>query len=80
MSTETVTDEIIEIRSRLAAIDEERAVLPEDAYTQKLDLLDEEHQLHARLGKLRDSLSVGGEETTLELPRVERAPSKPAVP
>lgn len=57
MDAETASREIVKVRRRLAEIEEERAALPQDAFSERADLLDEEHHLHARLGELQDSFS-----------------------
>jgi hypothetical protein len=54
MDSAAITIEIQEIRNRLKAIDEDRQRLAADAFMQRIELLDEEHLLEARLGELRD--------------------------
>lgn len=71
MDTEAVSKEILQLRQRLAEIEGQRAVLPDYAFTEKIDLLDEEHELQARLGMLRDSLSHPQDENTLELAAID---------
>jgi len=60
MDATAVSDEIRDIRARLAEIDEARRRLPENAFTIRVDLLDEEHRLQARLGDLRDMAARAG--------------------
>lgn len=57
MNIESASKEIIKLRRRLTEIEEERAILAEDAFSERADLLDEEHELHARLAELQDSFS-----------------------
>ena len=51
---QTVIAEIEETRRRLADIAERRRELPEDAFAERTDLLDEEHELDALLAELND--------------------------
>jgi hypothetical protein len=75
MNAEAISTEILEIRRRLDSIEEERRQLPTDVFSEKADLIDEEHELRARLIRLQDaSLS---ERETQQLPGV---PGFPAVP
>ncbi len=67
MDTETASREIVKLRRRLAEIEEERAALPKDAFSERADLLDEEHHLHARLGELQDTFSHTDREITQEV-------------
>lgn len=55
MSTEAVSNEILTIRDRLAEIKKERDQLPVDAFSERVELKDEEHELRARLMKLQDT-------------------------
>lgn len=54
MTAEAVSTEILTIRDRLAEIKRERDFLPADAFGERADLKDEEHELRARLVKLQD--------------------------
>ncbi|HUG08500.1 MAG TPA: hypothetical protein VMP13_06360 [Acidimicrobiia bacterium] len=56
MNSEEASREILRIRNRLAGIESEREVLPEDAFSERTDLLDEEHELQSLLAQLQDSL------------------------
>lgn len=60
MDAETISKEILVIRKRIAEIETERNGLAEDSFGEKADLRDEEHELKARLGNLRDALAAGG--------------------
>lgn len=71
MDAETASQEIVKLRRRLAEIEEQRAALPEDAFGERADLLDEEHHLQARLGELRDSFSHSDQEITQELTSID---------
>lgn len=71
MDTETASREIVKLRRRLAEIEEERAALPKDAFSERADLLDEEHHLHARLGELQDTFSHTDHEITEELRSID---------
>lgn len=55
MTTETLADQILRIRQRLAEIETERSEVAPDDFTRKTDLIDEERTLEARLAVLRDS-------------------------
>lgn len=59
MTTETLADQILRIRQRLAEIEAERADLAPDDFSRKTDLIDEERTLEARLAVLRDSAAQG---------------------
>ncbi|HJQ78186.1 MAG TPA: hypothetical protein VJ948_13140 [Acidimicrobiia bacterium] len=54
MNAEAVSTEILTIRERLAEIKRDRDLLPADAFSERADLKDEEHELRARLVKLQD--------------------------
>ena len=54
---QTVIAKIEETRRRLAEIAERRRELPEDAFVERTDLLDEEHELEALLAELSDRAS-----------------------
>lgn len=71
MDAEAASREIVELRRRLAEIEEERGALPEDAFSERADLLDEEHHLRARLGELRDSFSHTDQEITQEVRSID---------
>lgn len=60
MDTTAITTAIQEIRERLAEIKEIRETIPADAFARRAELLDEEHQLEARLGELRDQAAQAG--------------------
>lgn len=49
-----VADEIVKVRERLAEISEIRKQLPAEAFVEKTELLDEEHELEALLAQLKD--------------------------
>jgi hypothetical protein len=55
MSTEEMTEEILEIRNRLNEIETLREQLSKDAFSERADLKDEEHDLRARLFRLQDA-------------------------
>ncbi len=57
MNLETVSKRILAMRRRLEAINEELAVLPEDAPETRAILREEERQLILRLADLQDSFS-----------------------
>lgn len=60
---QTVIVKIEETRRRLVEIAERRGELPQDAFAERTDLLDEEHELEALLADLKDRASeeVNGE-------------------
>jgi predicted nuclease with TOPRIM domain len=60
MDTTALSDEILKIRERLAEIAEIRKQLPTEAFAERTELLDEEHQLEARLAELKDEASRAG--------------------
>lgn len=60
MDTTALSDEILRIRERLAEIAEIRKQLPTEAFAERTELLDEEHQLEARLAELKDEASQAG--------------------
>ncbi|MGH3650484.1 MAG: hypothetical protein ACRDU9_07205 [Acidimicrobiia bacterium] len=60
MDTETIATEIEDIRKRLGEIQDERTAIPEDAFEARSALLDEEHELAARLAELRDLAAEKG--------------------
>lgn len=79
MDTEQVSRDILEIRNRLRAIEEERDALAPEAFEAKAKLLDEEHELRARLAELQNSLTDTGD--SLEHPgRDSRVPPARQVP
>jgi predicted nuclease with TOPRIM domain len=51
---ESLASKIEAIRTRLVEIEDERSNLADDAFAAKTDLLDEEHELQARLAELKD--------------------------
>jgi hypothetical protein len=53
VDTDTVSGEIITIRKRLTELDEERDLWGDDPFVGKMDLLDEERELRARLAQLQ---------------------------
>lgn len=55
MTTETLADQILKVRQRLAEIEEERAEMAPDDFSRKADLVDEERTLEAQLAVLRAS-------------------------
>lgn len=54
MTTETLADQIQNVRQRLSDIEDERANVAPDDFSRKADLIDEERTLEARLAELRD--------------------------
>jgi len=54
---QTVIVKIEETRRRLVEIAERRGELPQDAFAERTDLLDEEHELEALLADLKDRAS-----------------------
>lgn len=69
MNLASTTKQILEIRTRLEEIEAERRDLPVDAFAERADLMDEEHELTARLAELRSSVAaVADDEVTEELP------------
>lgn len=54
MTTETLADQILRVRQRLADIEDERANVAPDEFSRKADLIDEERTLESRLAELRD--------------------------
>ncbi|MGF1617531.1 MAG: hypothetical protein ACFCU2_06930 [Acidimicrobiia bacterium] len=64
MTTETLADQILRVRQRLAEIEAERADLATDDFRRKTDLIDEERTLEARLAGLRDSAAQELSEAT----------------
>ena len=54
---QSVIAKIEETRHRLAEIADRRRELPEDAFAERTDLLDEEHELEALLADLKDRAS-----------------------
>jgi hypothetical protein len=81
MDIASITDEIAQVRKRLAALDQERADLAEDAFAEKADLLDEEHRLRSRLGELQDQAAEAGvgraEKVAADQVDTERVPDLP---
>jgi hypothetical protein len=53
MDATAISEEITTTRKQLANIDERRNELPDDAFEERAELMDEEHRLEARLGELR---------------------------
>lgn len=72
MGAEAISNEILTIRDRLAEIKRERDMLPADAFSERADLIDEEHELQARLGELQGSWLADGD--TKELDDVPGSP------
>jgi hypothetical protein len=60
MDTTAITTEILEIRDRLGDIEEIRKTLREDDFARRAELLDEEHELEARLAELRGEAAKAG--------------------
>lgn len=54
MDTETISTEIVKIRSRLQEIEKERAAVADDDLEAKTDLHDEEIELRSRLAELQE--------------------------
>ncbi len=77
MTTETLADQILKVRQRLAEIEEERADVAPDDFSRKADLVDEERTLEAQLAVLRDSAA---QEIGKVAPEGERSPSAEADP
>lgn len=55
MKNDPLGNEMRSVRDRLREIEEDREQLPEDAFEQRADLKNEEHQLRARLIRLQDA-------------------------
>ncbi len=53
MDAAAIAEEITKTRKQLADIDEKRQKLPDDAFEERAQLMDDEHKLEARLGELR---------------------------
>lgn len=66
MDIEIAVKEILDIRNRLEDIQQERDNLPDDAFAEKADLLDEQHKLQARLAELKSELQSAENEPTRE--------------
>lgn len=60
MDTRVIADEIMRIRERLVEIAEIRKQLPAEAFAERTELLDEEHELDARLADLKDEAANRG--------------------
>jgi hypothetical protein len=54
MTNTSVTDEITKIRARLSEIEHERTSLEPTDFASRAELIDEEHDLHARLAELTE--------------------------
>lgn len=82
MDATAMSTEIQQVRDRLGEIEDARKRLADDAFAEKVDLLDEEHQLQARLGELRDAASEAGagfaEHKASAQTDITRTPSLPA--
>ena len=77
MDTQSLAEEVLRIRRRLNEIQRERKRLPAEAFAQRTDLLDEEHQLRARLADIEEESGLQREKAapleeapTLELPAI----------
>jgi hypothetical protein len=69
MGAEAISNQILTIRDRLAEIKRQRELLPAGAFSERTDLIDEEHELQARLGELQGSwLSDGDTEELDDVP------------
>jgi hypothetical protein len=55
-----IANEILKIRKRLTEISEIRSQLPAEAFVERTELLDEEHELEAYLADLRDQAAKAG--------------------
>lgn len=53
MDVTAISEETTKTRKQLAAIEERRRQLPDDAFEERAELMDEVHRLEARLGELR---------------------------
>jgi predicted nucleic acid-binding Zn-ribbon protein len=60
MEMETISMEIVKIRSRLREIEKQRDEVSEDDLETKTDLHDEEIELRARLAELQDMTTATG--------------------
>lgn len=60
MDPSATADEILKTRKRLVEISEIREQLPAEAFVEKTELLDEEHELEAHLVELKDQASRAG--------------------
>lgn len=61
MDTETASIEILAVRKRLKDIEHRRAELAADDFAAKTDLMDQEHELQARLGQLQAEFAADTE-------------------
>lgn len=53
MDATTMSEEIFKTRKQLAEIADRRKQLPDDAFDERAELMDEENKLEVRLGELR---------------------------
>ena len=60
MDANAISEEIKRTRKLLADIAKSRDQLPDDAFNERAELMNEEHRLQARLGELRDLASEAG--------------------
>lgn len=60
MDANAISEEIKRTRKLLADIAESRDQLPDDAFNERAELMNEEHRLQARLGELRELASEAG--------------------
>lgn len=60
MDATAISEEIKNTRDQLADLQERRERLPDDAFEERAELMDEEHSLEARLGELRELAGKAG--------------------
>jgi len=76
MDAETISLEIVKIRSRLRELEKQRAQVAADDLRTKADLRDEEVELQARLAELQDMTTEKGD-LSKELASERRGKSRP---
>lgn len=76
MDTQTISMEIVKIRSRLREIEKERARVADDDLEAKTDLHDEEIELRARLAELQE-MTTGKPDLSKEMAGHAKGKSKP---
>lgn len=76
MDTQTISLEIVRIRSRLREIEKERSQVADDDLEAKTDLHDEEIELRSRLAELQE-MTTGKPDLSKEKTGHARGKSKP---
>lgn len=66
MTKTSVAEEILQIRTRLREIDDNRITLEPTDFTTRADLLDEEHELQAELAQLTERARSEDHELAVE--------------